>query len=82
MMNVLNGGAHADNNVDIQEFMIMPVSAPSCADAIRIGAEVFHTLKKALSEAGHNTNVGDEGGFARHVFYSTGSDADDQLIAF
>lgn len=64
MMNILNGGAHADNPIDIQEFMIMPVSAPSCADAIRIGAEVFHTLKKALSEAGHNTNVGDEGGFA------------------
>ena len=64
MMNILNGGAHADNPIDIQEFMIMPVSAPSCADAIRSGAEVFHTLKKALSEAGHNTNVGDEGGFA------------------
>jgi enolase len=60
----VNGGAHADNPIDIQEFMIMPVSAPTCADAIRIGAEVFHTLKKALNEAGHNTNVGDEGGFA------------------
>ena len=64
MMNIVNGGAHADNPIDIQEFMIMPVSAPTCTDAIRIGAEVFHTLKKALSEAGHNTNVGDEGGFA------------------
>ncbi len=64
MMNIVNGGAHADNPIDIQEFMIMPVSAPTCADAIRIGAEVFHTLKKALNEAGHNTNVGDEGGFA------------------
>jgi enolase len=64
MMNIINGGAHADNPIDIQEFMIMPVSAPTCADAIRIGAEVFHTLKKALKDAGHNTNVGDEGGFA------------------
>jgi enolase len=64
MMNIINGGAHADNPIDIQEFMIMPVSAPTCADAVRIGAEVFHTLKKALKEAGHNTNVGDEGGFA------------------
>ena len=64
MMNIINGGAHADNPIDIQEFMIMPVSAPTCADAIRIGAEVFHTLKTALRDAGHNTNVGDEGGFA------------------
>jgi enolase len=64
MMNIINGGAHADNPIDLQEFMIMPVSAPSCADAIRMGAEVFHTLKKALKDAGHNTNVGDEGGFA------------------
>ena len=67
MMNILNGGAHADNPIDIQEFMIMPVSAISCADAVRIGAEVFHTLKKALSAAGHNTNVGDEGGFAPNL---------------
>ena len=67
MMNILNGGAHADNPIDIQEFMIMPVGADSAADAIRIGAEVFHTLKKALSEAGHNTNVGDEGGFAPNL---------------
>jgi len=64
MMNIINGGAHADNPIDIQEFMIMPVAADSCADAIRMGAEVFHTLKKALKDGGHNTNVGDEGGFA------------------
>jgi enolase len=64
MMNIINGGAHADNPIDIQEFMIMPVSAPTCADAIRVGAEVFHTLKTALKDGGHNTNVGDEGGFA------------------
>ncbi len=64
MMNIINGGEHADNAIDIQEFMIMPVSAGSFADAVRVGAEVFHTLKKALSDAGHNTNVGDEGGFA------------------
>jgi len=64
MMNILNGGAHADNPIDIQEFMIMPVSAETCAEAVRIGAEIFHTLKKALKDAGHNTNVGDEGGFA------------------
>src|SRR5437868_7624948 len=61
MMNIINGGAHADNPIDIQEFMIMPVAAESCADAIRIGAEVFHTLKKNLKDAGHNTSVGDEG---------------------
>ena len=67
MMNIVNGGAHADNPIDIQEFMIMPVSAPTCADAIRMGAEVFHTLKKGLSEAGHGTNVGDEGGFAPNL---------------
>lgn len=64
MMNIVNGGAHADNPIDIQEFMIMPVAAASLADAVRMGAEVFHTLKKNLSDAGHNTNVGDEGGFA------------------
>jgi enolase len=67
MMNIINGGAHADNPIDIQEFMIMPVGAPSCAEAIRTGAEVFHTLKKKLSEAGHGTNVGDEGGFAPNL---------------
>ncbi|MCL4767393.1 MAG: phosphopyruvate hydratase [Hyphomicrobiaceae bacterium] len=64
MMNIINGGAHADNPIDIQEFMIMPVSAPTCADAIRTGAEIFHALRRALKDAGHNTNVGDEGGFA------------------
>ncbi|CAA7614571.1 enolase [Candidatus Terasakiella magnetica] len=67
MMNIINGGAHADNPIDIQEFMIMPVGAPTCADAIRMGAEVFHALKKTLKEAGHNTNVGDEGGFAPNL---------------
>ncbi len=67
MMNIINGGAHADNPVDIQEFMIMPVSAPNFAEALRMGAEVFHALKKELSQAGYNTNVGDEGGFAPAV---------------
>ncbi|MEM1105791.1 MAG: phosphopyruvate hydratase [Pseudomonadota bacterium] len=64
MMNIINGGEHADNPIDIQEFMVMPVSAPSLADAVRTGSEVFHALKRKLSDAGHNTNVGDEGGFA------------------
>ena len=64
MMNIVNGGAHADNPIDIQEFMIMPVSAPSAAEAVRMGAEVFQALKSGLKGAGHNTNVGDEGGFA------------------
>ncbi len=64
MMNIINGGAHADNPIDFQEFMIMPVGAPSLSEAVRMGAEVFHALKKELSQAGHNTNVGDEGGFA------------------
>ena len=67
MMNIINGGAHADNPIDIQEFMIMPVAAESVADAIRMGAEVFHSLKKKLKDAGHNTNVGDEGGFAPNL---------------
>jgi len=67
MMNVINGGAHADNPIDIQEFMIQPVGAETLADAVRIGAEIFHTLKGALSDAGHNTNVGDEGGFAPNL---------------
>ncbi len=67
MMNIINGGAHADNPVDIQEFMIMPVSAESYSDALRIGTEVFDALKKQLSAAGYNTNVGDEGGFAPAV---------------
>ncbi|HDZ71324.1 MAG TPA: phosphopyruvate hydratase [Aurantimonas coralicida] len=64
MMNIINGGAHADNPIDFQEFMIMPVGAERFGEALRMGAEVFHTLKKMLKEAGHNTNVGDEGGFA------------------
>ena len=64
MMNIVNGGAHADNPIDIQEFMIMPVGAPTVAEAVRMGAEVFQSLKKGLKAAGHNTNVGDEGGFA------------------
>ncbi|HVI51833.1 MAG TPA: phosphopyruvate hydratase [Candidatus Sulfotelmatobacter sp.] len=67
MMNIINGGAHADNPIDIQEFMIQPVSAASVAEGIRMGAEVFHALKKALKDAGHNTNVGDEGGFAPNL---------------
>src|SRR5438105_4099780 len=67
MMNIINGGAHADNPIDFQEFMIMPVGAPSFAEALRMGAEVFQTLKKGLHDAGHNTNVGDEGGFAPNL---------------
>ncbi len=67
MMNIINGGEHADNPIDVQEFMIMPVSAPTMADAIRMGAEVFHKLKKALLDEGHNTNIGDEGGFAPNL---------------
>jgi enolase len=67
MMNIINGGAHADNPIDIQEFMIMPVGAPTMADAVRMGAEVFHTLGKALKAAGHSTNVGDEGGYAPNL---------------
>jgi len=64
MMNILNGGKHADNNVDFQEFMIMPIGAPSFPEALRMGAETFHTLKKVLSKKGYSTSVGDEGGFA------------------
>src|ERR1700741_5053063 len=64
MMNIVNGGVHADNPIDFQEFMIMPVGAPNFREALRMGVEVFQTLKKALHDAGHNTNVGDEGGFA------------------
>ena len=67
MMNVINGGAHADNPIDLQEFMIMPVGAPSFSEALRMGAEIFHALKKGLKDAGHNTNVGDEGGFAPNL---------------
>ncbi|TLD41397.1 MAG: Enolase [Candidatus Jettenia ecosi] len=67
MMNILNGGKHADNNVDIQEFMIMPVLAPNFAEALRMGSEVFHKLRSVLKSRGHNTNVGDEGGFAPNL---------------
>jgi enolase len=64
MMNIINGGMHADNPIDMQEFMIMPLGADTFGEAVRIGSEIFHTLRKLLKEAGHNTNVGDEGGFA------------------
>jgi len=78
MMNIINGGEHADNPIDIQEFMIMPVAAENCAEAIRMGAEVFHTLKKELSAAGHNTGIGDEGGFAPNL--SSSRDALDFIM--
>src|SRR5205814_4539329 len=67
MMNIVNGGVHADNPIDFQEFMIMPVGAASFREALRMGAEIFHTLKKSLHDAHHNTNVGDEGGFAPNL---------------
>jgi enolase len=67
MMNIINGGAHADNPIDIQEFMILPTGADTFAEGLRMGAEIFHGLKKALHDAGHNTNVGDEGGFAPNI---------------
>lgn len=67
LMNIINGGVHADNNVDMQEFMIVPVGAPTFAEALRYGAEIFHTLKKVLKKCGLNTNVGDEGGFAPNL---------------
>ncbi|MGQ4272853.1 phosphopyruvate hydratase [Terrihabitans sp. B22-R8] len=67
MMNIVNGGVHADNPIDFQEFMILPVGASSFSEAVRTGAEIFHTLKSALKKAGHNTNVGDEGGFAPNL---------------
>ena len=66
-MNIINGGAHADNPIDIQEFMILPTGAPSFAEALRMGSEIFHSLKSALHAAGHATNVGDEGGFAPNL---------------
>ncbi|MCB1480755.1 MAG: phosphopyruvate hydratase [Rhodobiaceae bacterium] len=71
MMNIVNGGAHADNPIDFQEFMVMPVGAPSLSEAVRMGAEIFHTLRKELQNAGHNTNVGDEGGFAPNLSSTT-----------
>jgi enolase len=67
MMNIINGGVHADNPIDFQEFMVMPVGASTFREALRMGAEIFHTLKSALKKAGHNTNVGDEGGFAPNL---------------
>jgi enolase len=67
MMNIINGGAHADNPIDFQEFMISPLGAPTLAEAVRWGAEIFHTLKKLLKDGGHSTNVGDEGGFAPNL---------------
>jgi enolase len=67
MMNIINGGAHADNPIDIQEFMILPAGAETFSEGLRMGAEIFHALKKALKDAGHNTNVGDEGGFAPNL---------------
>ena len=78
MMNIINGGAHADNPIDFQEFMILPVGAPTFAEAIRCGSEIFHALKKELSKAGLNTNVGDEGGFAPSV--SSSVEALDYII--
>ncbi|HZP20230.1 MAG TPA: phosphopyruvate hydratase [Bauldia sp.] len=71
LMNIVNGGVHADNPIDFQEFMIAPVGAPTMADAVRMGSEVFHTLRKELKDAGHNTNVGDEGGFAPNLSSAT-----------
>ncbi|MBP7337335.1 phosphopyruvate hydratase [Niveispirillum sp.] len=79
MMNIINGGAHADNPIDIQEFMVMPVGAETCAEAIRVGAEIFHALKKKLKAAGHNTAVGDEGGFAPNL--SSATEALDFIVA-
>ena len=76
MMNVINGGAHADNPIDVQEFMVMPVGAESFSDSVRMGAEIFHALRKALKDAGHNTNVGDEGGFAPNL------QSTDEALAF
>src|SRR4030088_1823345 len=67
MMNIINGGVHADNPIDFQEFMIMPVGAKTFAEALRCGSEIFHTLRGELNKAGHNTNVGDEGGFAPNL---------------
>ncbi len=78
MMNIINGGAHADNPIDFQEFMIMPVGAQTLNDALRMGCEIFHTLRKGLADAGHNTNVGDEGGFAPNL--ATATDALDFVM--
>src|SRR6201981_2952282 len=70
MMNIINGGVHADNPIDFQEFMVLPIGATSFAEALRMGSEIFHTLRSALKAAGHNTNVGDEGGFAPTLTYA------------
>jgi len=78
MMNILNGGAHADNSLDFQEFMIRPIGAPSCTEAIRYGAEIFHALKSLLKEKGHTTSVGDEGGFAPNL--SSNEEALDLIV--
>lgn len=72
MMNIINGGEHADNNIDIQEFMVQPVGAPTFREALRMGAEIFHALKKVLSDKGLNTAVGDEGGFAPNLESNAG----------
>ena len=77
MMNILNGGSHADNNVDIQEFMIMPAGAENFAEALRMGAEIFHKLKAVLQARDCNTAVGDEGGFAPDLGSNEGSDRGD-----
>jgi enolase len=79
MMNIINGGEHADNPIDFQEFMVMPVGAPTLAEAVRWGSEIFHTLKKRLHDAGHSTAVGDEGGFAPNLANTT--DALDFIMA-
>jgi enolase len=78
MMNIINGGEHADNPIDIQEFMIMPVGAENIREAVRMGSEVFHTLKKELSAAGLSTGIGDEGGFAPNL--SSARDALDFIL--
>ena len=67
MMNILNGGAHADNKIDFQEFMVMPVGASTFSEGLRWGVEIFHTLKSVLKKKGYSTNVGDEGGFAPNI---------------
>ncbi|MBN8241395.1 phosphopyruvate hydratase [Nitratireductor aquimarinus] len=79
MMNIVNGGAHADNPIDFQEFMVMPIGASSIREAVRWGSEIFHTLKAGLKDAGHNTNVGDEGGFAPNL--KSAEDALDFVLA-
>src|ERR1700678_1236624 len=79
MMNIINGGAHADNPIDFQEFMIVPLGLPTFAEALRAGSEIFHTLRGALKDAGHNTNVGDEGGFAPNL--KSAEEALDEVVA-